>query len=145
MAWKKGQSGNPNGRPKKNKALTEILRKAGSKSMEWEGKRISGRQWMARKLWEIIRMGRATFPGESEDEPKVMIVSPKDWIGVAQWIYNRVDGPPRAELDVTSLGEQVGSGVNIDLSKLSIAQLKTLDSIAESIFADGSQSGDSET
>ena len=63
--------------------------------MEWRGKRVSGRQWMACKLWEIIRTGRVTFPGE-----EVVLVSLKEWIGICQWMYAQIDGPPKVELAV---------------------------------------------
>ena len=49
MAWKKGQSGNPNGRPRTGRAFAEALRAVGE-----EGDNL---QAVARKVWELARAG----------------------------------------------------------------------------------------
>ena len=40
MPFQKGQTGNPNGRPPKSRALTEILEAAGGKTIEYQGKSV---------------------------------------------------------------------------------------------------------
>ncbi len=101
--WRPGQSGNPNGRPLKNRALTDILGKTGSKTvLDCDGKRRAGKRVLARLVWEIALQGETTMPdGQS------LKVSPSDWIGIVKWIYAQIDGPPRSELDVTSDGDPV--------------------------------------
>ena len=101
--WKKGQSGNPNGRPLKNRTLTEILKRTGCKTvLDTDGKRRSGKRVLARLVWEIALQGEATLPSGNQ-----LKASPNDWIGIVKWIYAQIDGPPRSELDVTSDGEPV--------------------------------------
>ena len=101
--WKAGQSGNPNGRPLKNRALTEILQKAGSKTvLDCDGKRRSGKRVLTRLVWEIALQSETTLPNGN-----VLKASPSDWFGIVKWIYAQIDGPPKSELDVTSDGEPV--------------------------------------
>lgn len=89
MTFKPGQSGNPKGRPKKDRALTAILERAGSRTVEIDGKAVSGRQLMARQVWEGITTGEVTFPGG-----KKLQLSPQDWKDFVKWAYSHIDGPP---------------------------------------------------
>ena len=102
MAWKPGQTGNPNGRPIKDRALTTILERAGSQTVEIDGKRISGKHLIAHLLWEIVTTGKATMP-----DGTVMVVSPGDWFDIVKFIYTQVDGPVKQEVDVTSNGNTI--------------------------------------
>lgn len=49
MAWKKGQSGNPNGRPRTGRAFAEALRTVGEEDGNLEE--------VARKVWELAKEG----------------------------------------------------------------------------------------
>jgi hypothetical protein len=102
MPYKPGQSGNPNGRPKKDRALTAILERAGGVMVEIDGERISGRRLLARQVWEGITTGSVSFPGG-----KKLALSPQDWKDFVKWAYNHIDGPPLSKLDLTSGGEPV--------------------------------------
>ena len=97
-----GQSGNPHGRPKKDRALTALLEKAGGATVEIDGTRISGRRLMARQVWEGITTGMITFP-----DGKKMMLAPQDWKDFVKWAYGHIDGPPRTELDLTSGGDKI--------------------------------------
>ena len=100
--WGAGQSGNPKGRPKKNRALTEILARAGSKTIEdYDGKRRSGKRVMARLLWEAATTGVVQFPGNTDKTT----ISLSDWLGIVKFVYGHIDGPPMQALGVTVDGE----------------------------------------
>lgn len=53
MPYKKGQSGNPGGRPKKGETFTDILRALGNKKdYTYEGNKITRKEGLANKVWE---------------------------------------------------------------------------------------------
>lgn len=114
--WKPGQSGNPKGRPKKNRALTEILARAGSKTAEdCDGKRRSGKRIVARLLWQAATTGVVQFP----DSKETMALSLSDWLGIVKFLYGHIDGPPKqALIDMKIDGEaivfQVGSAIDLE-------------------------------
>jgi len=100
--WKPGQSGNPRGRPKGTRALTEILARAGSKAIEdCDGKRRSGKRIVARLLWEAAITGAVQFPNTKE----ATIIPFSDWLGIIRFLYGHIDGPPPQSLGVTVDGE----------------------------------------
>jgi len=97
-AWKPGQSGNPKGRPPKSRALTELLEKAGGKTVEYGGKRISGRRLLARLIWQAVTTGEVVLPGVDADGNALKLVfGPADWFDAVKWLYTHMDGPaPKA-------------------------------------------------
>jgi hypothetical protein len=97
-----GQSGNPRGRPKKDRALTDILERAGSKTVDIDGTNVSGRRLLARMVWQGLMTGEVEFP-----DGKTMRLAPQDWKDFVKWLYGHIDGPPKAELDITSDGKQI--------------------------------------
>lgn len=99
MAPPKGVSGNPNGRPPKNRALTEILEKAGAVGLDVNGQRVSGKRLLASLLWEGATTRRVTFPGG-----EVCTLGIDDWLGLAKFIYQQVDGPPKQNLELAGPG-----------------------------------------
>lgn len=98
-----GQSGNPRGRPPKGRALTEILRKAGSRTLEVGGKRVARQRIIADLVWQLAATGQAEFP----DGTKITVLDVADWVAAVKWLYTHLDGPPRAELDVASGGQPI--------------------------------------
>jgi hypothetical protein len=92
-----GQSGNPKGRPKKDRALTDLLEKAGGAMVTFGEERISGRHLLARQVWEGITTGFITMA-----DGRKLALSPQDWKDFVKWVYSHIDGPPRQELDITS-------------------------------------------
>lgn len=103
MPYAKGQSGNPNGRPLKSRALTAILEAEGSKTVETsDGKKVARKRLMAQNLWKAVTEGKMLFADGSE-----IVLSPDDIFALTQFIYKHIDGPPQQNVDVTSGGEKI--------------------------------------
>lgn len=107
--WQPGESGNPKGRPPKVRALTAILQRAGSQTLEVEGRRISKRRLVARMLWDIAATGRTTYA-----DGKELVAGATGWLDVVKFLYAQIDGPPRAEVDVTTDGRALDLNAAIE-------------------------------
>jgi len=91
-----GQSGNPNGRPPKQRALTEALaRELARTSLDIDGKRHANKAILARVMREILLTGKAQLPNG-----KSLEVSPKDWLDTVFKTLGQVDGPARIDVDL---------------------------------------------
>lgn len=110
MPWKPGQSGNPKGRPPKHRALTDLLEKAGSKTVEdIDGKKRNSKRILARIMWEFVINGKAQFP----DGSVIVAEDSDDWLAVAKFIYQHIDGPPPKEIDLTSGGQPIKTYITV--------------------------------
>lgn len=99
MAWKKGQSGNPNGRPPKSRTLSDILEKSGGAALEIDGKKVVGRRLLATQLWQAATTATVTFPAMSGHEEKTVKLGTEDWIAIVKFLYAQIDGPPKQVLE----------------------------------------------
>lgn len=89
MAFKKGESGNPSGRPPKSRALSDMLEKTLAKTIPTKDGKVSGKRVLASLVVEGITTGRVTFPGE--EQPST--ISVKDWIEFVKWAYQYLEPP----------------------------------------------------
>jgi len=91
MAGIKGRTNNPNGRPPKNQALTDLLKSQMSKRIELpDGRKVTGKVLISELVMRVLASGRLRFPDDTEDS----IISVKDWLDFVKWVYERVDGKP---------------------------------------------------
>lgn len=100
--WKPGVSGNPNGRPPSQRALTEILKRAGNKTLVKDGKRISRKRVLAEMAWNLATTGQAQFL-----DGKELVLDPVDWWQVVKFIYQHIDGGAPQNIDLTSKGNKL--------------------------------------
>lgn len=96
-AWKPGQSGNPKGRPKNARLLSDRLRAAASKTIEVDGKPIAGSIIAARIAWEAITKGKVKFPDDTEET----ILSFDQWLGLMKFVYGQTEGAPPTAIEHT--------------------------------------------
>lgn len=97
MPFQKGKSGNPNGRPPKKRALTELLEKAGNKTIAIDGKNIAKKRFLSNAIWQAITEKKIVMPDGTE-----MLVGVDDWWDAVQFVYKHIDGPPRQEIDLST-------------------------------------------
>ena len=100
-AWTPGASGNRRGRPPKGRALTELMEKAGSKTVLRGDKKVARKTILAEMLWEAAMSGKVTF--ETNPDPCVTVsrteaLAIDEWFDIAKFIYSHVDGPPKTGL-----------------------------------------------
>lgn len=96
MPGVKGRTNNPNGRPKKDRALTDLLVKELSHKVTMpDGTEVTGKKLIAMNLVNAVTTGKIRFPRDTEDS----VISVKDWIDFMKWLYVHVDGPARNALD----------------------------------------------
>jgi hypothetical protein len=88
MKYQKGQSGNPRGRPTKERAMSEMLAK--------EVWKPANRKAILGLIAEGASTGRIRFP---EDE-KASVLSLRDWMMLIEFIYKQTEGPPRTDIDL---------------------------------------------
>lgn len=95
MTFRKGESGNAKGRPKKNRTLTDILEKAGSTKRVY-GQGVAPKNIVAELLWQAAATGQVTFP-----DGTTRTLDVQDWSAVVKFLYQQIDGPPKTEMEVT--------------------------------------------
>lgn len=101
--WKPGQSGNLRGAPKKPRRFTAALERALSRSVTLaDGTKVSGKAYVAGIIAQAVEKGSVELAnGNTMDLP------PQEVLKLVQWAYTHIDGPPKAELDVTSGGKPI--------------------------------------
>ncbi|MHB0966006.1 MAG: hypothetical protein ACYC36_06070 [Bellilinea sp.] len=93
----KGRTNNPNGRPPKNRALTDALALALKHTVDFpDGRKVSGKKVLANLVTSVLTTGRIKFPNDTEES----IVSVKDWMEFAKWAYGYLE-PAATRLEHT--------------------------------------------
>jgi hypothetical protein len=141
MPFKPGQSGNPKGRPKKGLALTDLLEKELNKTaLDIDGRRHQNKRILARVAVEAATTGSVTFVKLSptgEPHNVTQRIDPRDWMTWAKYIIDRVDGPPKQRVDVTTDDESLNEGARISEDRR--------DAIIAAIFERARDRADSES
>lgn len=91
----KGQSGNPVGRTGGEETLTKLLREYGEK-VKRGGETLPLKQHLAETVYTAIIQGYRVVEGEK------IILNDGAWVKLLTWLYDRVDGKPTENLQISS-------------------------------------------
>jgi len=90
-----GQSGNPAGRPKKGRALAELLRN----ELDAETDGVAVKTVIMRRAVSALKTGYMVFEGEKR--ARRIKLTPKDWTELFKYVTTHIDGPAKAEIEIS--------------------------------------------
>jgi len=90
--WKKGQSGNPAGRPRDESSWAGVLRRIGKEEMTVNGEKLTKQEAVCRKIFQLALKGDS-------------------WAILA--IMDRVDGKPKVVAEVENSGGAQVQGIPV--------------------------------
>ncbi len=101
--WRPGQSGNPRGRPPLRRTLNEALRREMARVVALPGgRRVARKRLLAELVSELVTTGRLRLPGGT-----VLECTLPEWAAIVRWLYDRLEGMPAREVDVTTGGNSL--------------------------------------
>jgi len=103
--WASGKSGNPSGRPKQIKLLSEVLREASVARMEAAPQRISFRKYLARMVWDGLTQGTLRF-----SDGRVIELGARDWMDLVKWVFANVENAQARKIEVEKDDEPAING-----------------------------------
>lgn len=92
--WKPGQSGNPKGRPPKNRVLSELLRQKGKETVVIDGVEKSAQEIVTAAVWQLAKNGEVWLAGR-----RLAVESVTEWAGIVKWLFNTIEPPTKREGD----------------------------------------------
>ena len=106
--FRPGQSGNPGGRRKR--VITDLLEKSSQVKVTCGDVELPRGQALAEIVWQALMSGTIVLPGAK----KKRVLSPSQWLEMVRWLYSQIDGPPKAELDVTTEGQPINDQYTVE-------------------------------
>ena len=94
-SFKAGASGNPNGRPPKSRALTDILLAVGKvKCSDGNGGQIERKKLLAEMVWQLAVAGEVTFHAGNRawGASRTFELPAAQWFEVVRWMFDQIDG-----------------------------------------------------
>ncbi|MEL6527575.1 MAG: DUF5681 domain-containing protein [Chloroflexota bacterium] len=94
--FKKGQSGNPRGRPPKSRTLSNILSARAEDLVPTpDGTDLRTQQEIvADLLWQFATTGEVKLASGTLQADNI-----KDWVNAVSWLYTHIDGPATTRVD----------------------------------------------
>ena len=84
--WKPGQSGNPNGRKPRGRALTEMLRLKGDDVVFIGNEPVTAHEALAKAVWQFVTTGEVWLRGKKLEAQTI-----GEWASVVKWLYLHVE------------------------------------------------------
>jgi hypothetical protein len=99
-SWGAGKSGNPKGRPRKGRTLTDALREGGERKMYDDmGRLMPVKDVLAWLIWDFVTRGEISMAGLI-----YQVNNTEEWLRAVKWLYAHVDGG--AELEMEAIEEE---------------------------------------
>jgi hypothetical protein len=92
--WQQGQSGNPKGRPPRQRALTELLRVQGEQPILVGGEAMSAQEALAKAVWQFAVTGEVWLMGNHLTASSVT-----EWAHVVKWLYTHIEPPTAVDAE----------------------------------------------
>lgn len=116
MAFVKGKSGNPKGRPTKSRAWAELIARYGKDPVHLhDGTVIPAQDLIAQMTLEALTTGQVNFRRLKgmKRKPAPMYLGAESWIRFLNQTREHLEGGASLEIDLTSAGEAIQQVVQV--------------------------------